>query len=248
MDTAVSLYDASWFNKQHGGSAQSASIVVPAALGLIPNVRSVVDVGCGAGAWLAQFKQCGVTTVKGYDAGDVKLDQLYIPPECFQRADLTNPPAPSQRYDLALCLEVGEHLPDGAAPTLIRFLTSLSDVVMFSAALPGQGGTGHVNEQPLSYWRKLFQACSYEVHDVLRPKLWHDGRVHYWYRQNIVLAIRRDAPQALGLPLVGDDDLIDFVHPELLAQARRGEKKHREKRLNGRLKQLSRALGLSRPR
>jgi len=121
---------------------------------------------------------------------------------------------------------------------LIKFLADLSDVVLFSAALPGQGGVGHINEQPLSYWRSLFAKHGYVFYDAIRPQLWNDDRVAYWYRQNTVLAIKSEVPTPSGLRPIGGGDLVDVVHPNLIATLRTAEQKRRQRRLRQRLSRL----------
>ena len=163
----------------------------------------------------AEFLRHGVSDVVGYDGGAVEGAQFKIPRTCFERIDLESPPPPQRRFDVALCLEVAEHLSDSAANDLIAFLTSLSDIVLFSAAIPHQGGTNHVNEQPLSYWIGKFDRHAYEVLDVVRPEIWDDLRVAFWYRQNMVLAVRRSVSTQLHTS--GISKPLDIVHPELLA-------------------------------
>jgi 2-polyprenyl-3-methyl-5-hydroxy-6-metoxy-1,4-benzoquinol methylase len=209
------IYTQKWLTKQAAGAAASARAAVPEILNVLPDARSVVDVGCGAGTWLAQFRVAGIATVKGYDGGEVAPEQLQIPPECFETVDLTAPPAVDRRYDLALSLEVAEHLPESAAATFIRFLTELSDTVVFSAAIPGQGGRDHINEQPASYWQALFAAHGYDVSNVLRTRLWRNHSVAGYYRQNMLLAMKRGT--RLGIARVASDGLIDVVHPDNFA-------------------------------
>lgn len=234
------LYDKAFFDRREQRAQRSASVVVPFVLELLPPISSVVDVGCGSGTWLAEFERRGISVIKGYDGGPPDLSQLQIKADCFERVDLTHLPVVGPRYDLAVCLEVGEHLPASSATKLTKFLADLSDVVLFSAALPGQGGVGHINEQPLSYWRSLFAEHGYVFYDAIRPQLWNDDRIAYWYRQNTVLAIKSGAPTPSGLRPIGGGDLVDVVHPDLIATLRTAEQKRRQRRLRQR---LSRVVG-----
>jgi hypothetical protein len=95
------------------------------------------------------------------------------------------------RYDLAVCLEVAEHLPESSAADLVRALTAFAPVVLFSAAVPGQGGVGHINEQWPAYWKGLFEQHGFYRRDPIRPRIWTNERVHWWYRQNIFLFASR---------------------------------------------------------
>lgn len=123
---------------------------------------------------------------------------MLIPEDQFKSADLCNPVGIDRRFDLAQCLEVGEHLPLTASRTLVASLTAASDRVLFSAAVPGQGGEYHINEQPLAFWQSLFAERGYRAFDFVRPQLQHDVNVEPWYRFNAVLYANDRG--AAGLP------------------------------------------------
>ena len=131
-------------------SFDSASIVVPIILQYV-TPRSVIDFGCKHGEWLKIFKDHGATRIKGLDL-ERRLVNLAIDPSDFEAADLTRPIALDARYDLAVCIEVAEHLPAASAEPLVDTLVRAAPVVLFSAATPGQGGFEHVNERPRKYW------------------------------------------------------------------------------------------------
>jgi 2-polyprenyl-3-methyl-5-hydroxy-6-metoxy-1,4-benzoquinol methylase len=149
-------YSANYFDEIETGSIRSAQKVVPTVLRLV-HPSSVVDVGCGRGAWLRVFQDYGVADVLGIDGGDIESSSLLIEPAHFQSRDLVHDATlASRQFDLAMCLEVAEHLPGDVAPSLVRRLTQLSSIILFSAAIPGQGGVDHVNEQWPNYWENLF--------------------------------------------------------------------------------------------
>jgi len=179
-------YDAQYFDAQVEGALRSARALVPVLLELV-QPASVVDVGCGRGAWLRAFQEFGVSEVRGVDGLYVEREKFLVSPEQFTAMDLRRPQQLSGRYDLALCLEVAEHLPKSVAPELVAALTRLSPVVVFSAAIPGQSGTEHVNEQWPEYWDGLFAHHSYRLVDAVRPRVYGDARIEWWYRQNVVL-------------------------------------------------------------
>jgi hypothetical protein len=108
-------------------------------------------------------------------------------------------------------MEVAEHLPEARAEGLVGDLVRLAPVVLFSAAIPGQGGTGHINEQYLSYWVNHFAARDYVLLDFIRPSLWNDERCDWWYRQNVVLFAHKDDPISRLKVRSG----IDYVHPQI---------------------------------
>lgn len=208
-------YDKSFYEEQSLGSRNSAKEIVPFLLQLFP-VRSVVDLGCGLGTWLAEFRNCGVTDVVGYDGDYVPREYLQIPAEQFHAADLANLGPSDRRFDLAMSLEVAEHIAPAKAAEFVENLTSRSDIVMFSCALPYQGGTGHVNENYPEYWAILFREKGYVPVDVLRERFWHDGMICPWYRQNILLFIKRELYQSryAGLP-AAEGRPLTRVHPEM---------------------------------
>lgn len=179
-------YDARFFSEQAEGSLASARAVIPVVLGLV-SARSVVDFGCGRGTWLKACFENGVERILGLDGDYVDRETLLIDRESFRAVDLRQPIHLDQRFDLAMCLEVAEHLPKKAARSLVESLAASASVVLFSAALPGQGGVAHVNEQWPAYWERLFAECGMRKHDVVRPIIWRDPSVQRWYRQNLYL-------------------------------------------------------------
>lgn len=179
-------YDDAFFDSHEEVALASARAAVPLLLEII-QPASVIDVGCGRGAWLKAFGEHGVAALRGVDGPHVNQDRLLIDRACFTVADLGKPFHLEGRFDLAVCLEVAEHLSYAVGPQLVQNLTDLAPLVLFSAAIPGQGGTGHINEQWPPYWRRLFADRGYQRLDPLRPRLKQDARVAWWYRQNLFL-------------------------------------------------------------
>jgi hypothetical protein len=173
----------------------------------------VIDVGCGTGAWLAAFRHAGVETITGFDGDYVDRHLLQIPYDRFIPIDLEEGISHARRYDLAICLEVAEHLSPERGPSLIDDLTRLAPAVLFSAAVPFQGGMDHHNEQWQDYWAGLFVDCGFRVCDCIRARVWDDPRVDPWYAQNTL--IYHDASvqvaDTIGMPL-------RVVHPNLWVQ------------------------------
>lgn len=182
-------YSSSFFDEIISESLSSAKVVVPLVIDLL-HPGSVVDVGCATGAWLSVFHEQGVETIVGLDGAYVDRARLLIPSGSFRPTDLTKPFSLEERYDLAVSLEVAEHLPEASAEGFVTSLCRLAPIVLFSAAVPGQMGTHHINEQWPDYWRTLFAACSFRMLDPFRPLLWHNERVALWYRQNLFLYIQ----------------------------------------------------------
>ena len=190
MEAAV--YDETFFDLQVQGALASAPILVPTVLRYVHPER-MVDVGCGEGAWLRVFKEAGIREVLGIDGAYVHQERLLIDRSEFRPIDLSRSFEGIGRFDLAVCLEVAEHLPPSSASCLVQSLTALAPLVLFSAALPMQGGTHHVNEQKPGYWQALFAAEGFERLDLIRPQIWQDRRIEFWYRQNMVFYASREA-------------------------------------------------------
>ncbi|MBE9111789.1 Wzt carbohydrate-binding domain-containing protein [Nodosilinea sp. LEGE 07298] len=189
--TLPELYDPDFFTHLQQGSKRSATIIAPLVLEWTAP-KSVVDIGCGDGTWLSVFQGQGVEDILGLDGSYVQPETLKIHQECFVSRDLNQPFVLDRRFDLAMSLEVAEHLPAASAPGFVASLVQLSDVVLFSAAIPHQGGTHHINEQWPDYWIALFEAEGYVVIDGLRPRIWDHPDVEPWYAQNSFLFVRGD--------------------------------------------------------
>jgi 2-polyprenyl-3-methyl-5-hydroxy-6-metoxy-1,4-benzoquinol methylase len=164
------LYNQDFFKIINPDAIRSAEIIVPIVMDLV-HPKSIVDVGCGTGIWLSIFKRYGASKVLGIDGPYIEESTLYIPKSEFLPHDLRVPIYLPDTYDLAVCLEVAEHLPAKAARSLIKSLTSLSSVILFSAAIPGQTGKNHINEQWPDYWEELFKEANYITVDIIRPRI-----------------------------------------------------------------------------
>ena len=173
---------------------------------------SILDVGCGLGNWIEVAKKISGAEIKGVDGDYVDRRLLKIEENEFVEKDLTKTFDLNRKFDLAICLEVAEHLPEASAEGFIKSITNHSDVIMFSAALPGQGGQHHINEQWPSYWQEHFNNCGFEMMDFFRFKIWNNPKIEYWYKQNLFLVVRK------GHKLAKNEAEIAYslVHPELL--------------------------------
>ena len=188
-------YDRQFYRYINRGALNSARVILPRVRDKLA-VASVLDVGCGAGAWLAVWKDLGAS-VLGLDGGYVKPDSLLIDAGEFRAGDIAPGFDLGRRMDLVQCLEVAEHLPASQAAEFVASLCRHGDVVLFSAAPPGQGGEHHINEQPYAWWRDRFADCGYQMYDPFRQSLLDQKQVMPWYRYNLFLYIRRDALPAL---------------------------------------------------
>ena len=204
-----SLYGDHFYRSQVDDSLRSARAAVPAIAELVRPI-SVLDVGCGAGTWLSVWHGLGVSDLMGIDGGVVPEEALRVPTEQFRTVDLEPAFSLGRRFDLVMSLEVAEHLPEPAASRFVRSLCEHGDVVVFSAAIPGQYGLGHVNCQWQSYWQALFAENGLQYDGALRARVWGVPEIGAYYRQNMMLFRR-------GLPTTSDHDLIDVVHPAVYA-------------------------------
>lgn len=204
-------YDTTFYDTIRPGVRTSAAVLVPILMAEL-GPMSVIDVGCGEGWWLAEFAKHGLRDLVG-------IDGPYVEPVAGAHEhhvrDLAEPLAPwGRRFDLAMALEVAEHLPPDRAATFVADLCALAPVVAFSAAIVGQGGVAHINEGPPGYWADLFAQHAYTVSGALRWRLWDDPAVENWYAQNLLIAAR----DPVRYPSVFDTPLAPpwhVVHPRL---------------------------------
>jgi len=177
---------------------------------------SVVDFGCGTGTWLKVCQEIGCTEILGLD-DYTEESLLEIPKENFMRKNIGEPVQLQKKYDLAISLEAAEHLGVDCSENIVINLVHASDVILFSAALPGQGGTNHVNEQPPNFWATKFKKHNFVQYDFLRSLIWEEDEVAWWYKQNIFLYINENSQNKIGLPDLGNDlSFKHIVHPDCL--------------------------------
>jgi Methyltransferase domain len=195
------IYSDDFFDYIDKGARTSARRIVSIMQPWL-QANSVVDFGSGRGVWLAEWQAAGCDVITGLDGDYVDRERLAIPATSFKPVDLTKPVDLGRKFDLSQSLEVGEHLPEKSASILVESMVTHSDRILFSAAVRGQGGEFHINEQPLSYWQALFGSHGYQAFDCLRPLLASDRTVEPWYRYNTLLYVN-DA-RTKGLP----DDVL----------------------------------------
>ncbi len=209
-------YSTRFFDEMEEGNLSSARTIIPHVMRLV-NPGSVIDIGCGEGLWLKVFSETGVAEIQGIDGDWVLPERLQFPSEFFSVMDLKQPVSLDKTYNLAVCLEVAEHLPDSVADTLIESLTRAAPIVLFSAAVPLQGGSHHVNEQWPAYWEEKFRALGYVPVDAIRRHVWDDSRVAFFYAQNILLYVKEsELPHYPALKSeieTGHGKALPLIHP-----------------------------------
>lgn len=180
----------------------------------------MIDIGCGVGNMLKACLDFGAQTIRGVDGSWVNKDMLLIPQESFSQHDLSQQnlreKIPEKSFDLTISSEVAEHIDPKDCEIYMDNLTSFSDVILFSAAIPNQGGTHHVNEQWPSYWIEKFSHRGFIPVDCIRAKIWDDESIYVWYRQNIMFFVRKECLKNYpNLESEADNPVIDIVHPDL---------------------------------
>lgn len=192
------MKETQYYNKDFFTSAQvdaesSAKEIIP-ILDRLFSPKSVIDIGCGTGSWLKVWKAItGAHDILGVEGPYIPKEVIEIPVDKVILQDLKLPLNIDRKYDLAMSLEVAEHLPEDEADNFVEKLTSLSDIIFFSAAIIGQEGTYHINEQMPDYWALKFEKKGYVAVDYLRPLVWgKDNKVQWWYQQNILLYIKKE--------------------------------------------------------
>ena len=215
------------YDREFYGDQQIAYNSAKYILGLVSQwhkPRSVIDIGCGLGTWLKVWQELDSSIkIVGLDGNDVESDERYIPLDSYGKVDLTQDYTQSllvasrliakqtgggggetQRtdkpFELAQSFEVAEHLYAQYAPNFIKLLTSLSDIILFSAAIPYQGGVHHVNEQPPAYWAELFSQNDYVCIDCIRSQIWNNESISFWYSQNILLFVHTSKAHLFDFP------------------------------------------------
>jgi len=208
------LEESAKLSVQTAGSLSAAQRILP-ILWNIKSFQKVVDVGCGSGAWLHVSEKLGASVVFGVDGFHKFEEPLLVRGDRIQIADLEKALAIGETFDLCVCVEVAEHLTPGRALTFIGDLTLLSDIILFSAAIPFQGGQSHLNEQWPEYWAELFQKSGFKLWDGLRGKIWTDYQIPWWYRQNILLFVKENRwAEVMADRLPSNPKVLSIVHPE----------------------------------
>jgi hypothetical protein len=217
-----SNYDSDFYNNVNITSLYSAEIILPKILELFSfKIKTAVDFGCADGIWLKKLIDLGIKEVLGIDGPWVQQTDLKIPIDFFITANLEEPIYLKKKYDLAISLEVAEHITTTSAETFVHSLTTASDFILFSAAIPYQGGTNHINEQWPAYWNTLFNKYGFIAVDYLRGKLWKNKKVNVYYKQNIIIFVKKERKNEIKVEdkyFCIDRAPISIIHPSLFFQ------------------------------
>ncbi len=216
VDGLKAKYGTDFFDAQQDGSLRSALQILPFVFDLLAP-QSVCDFGCGTGAWLSVAKMLGATDVLGIDGPHVDRDKLKIGRHEFIAHDFEARLSLARRFDLAMSLEVIEHFEDRFSGAFLASLTEAAPIILFSAAVPGQDGTHHVNERWPSYWLRQFERRGYYAFDCIRPAFWRNLDVEWWYAQNTFLLASAAATKRLAAiantRVSTATPMLNVVHP-----------------------------------
>lgn len=178
------------------GARKDGPIVVACVMDEFPHVRTAADCGCGMGHYSKAFQDRGVRVIaceyskKNRD----RTARLGVRCEPFD-VGVSTATLPGGPFDVAISIEVAEHIPPALAGRFVEFMSNQSDLLVLSAAQPGQGGAGHVNEQPKAYWIEKFAARGYRLDEAATSSFVRrlKERDAAWFLLNNAMILRRDA-------------------------------------------------------
>lgn len=203
-------YAKSFYSSRHSRSIFAANRVLSILKAHYSNYSfsSVLDVGCGTGTWLHASKEIFSSFELFGIEGDWLPESHFCKDGTLIRKNLDRPFDLSRKFDLTISLEVAEHISPNSASSFVSSLASTSDLILFSAAPPGQGGKHHVNEQPIGYWVELFASHGFQASDFIREEIWNDPNIDFWYKQNIITFEKTNSSSTTEIPL-------NIIHPDL---------------------------------
>lgn len=211
-------YDQNWHVQHSASSTRAAKEILEIVLSLF-DPKSYLELGAGFCHWARYIQDRGVSDILAVDGPWTDRSKIAIAADQFMVANFEAPFTLDRRFDLALSVEVAEHVMPEWATSFVDNLTNHADLILFGAAIPLQGGYRHVNERWPSYWTDLFAARGYAVYDLIRPRVWTDRSIPYFYRQNTLLYVKRERSDLVGIAekevlRLATAHPLDIVHPE----------------------------------
>lgn len=205
-------YDSKFY-RQQDKSYRSAKEFLPYLFSSY-KPSSMVDFGCGVGPWLSVAYELGVKDLLGIDGEWIEGKQLNADNISYRLVNLEQPIRLERKFNLAISLEVAEHLSEKRAKSFVADICAASDVIMFGAAIKGQGGINHINEQWQSYWINLFQQNDYTCIDFFRGRFWNSQNIGVGYVQNTFLFINNKNKDKFNLfGYKESKNIYDICHP-----------------------------------
>jgi len=188
------IYDEKYYELVEGYAKRSAEAI---AADIVREFHpaTVCDVGCGTGALLEALRSRGVGT-QGIEYSEPAVKFCLARGLLVRKFDLARDPVPAGlTADAAISMEVAEHLPAWFADRYVQLLCEIAPIVVFTAAIPGQGGTDHVNEQPHEYWVEKFAGLGFALQAALSERWkvrWKENGVAWFYCLNLMVFVRSD--------------------------------------------------------
>jgi|GEM_PF-776344 len=211
-------YTEGYYEHYKDGSFKSAMAILPIVLKRV-TARRAVDIGCGSGQWIEAARGLGIEAF-GTDPNAKQNAHIY--PYDAAKGDRLQPIlAGGGGFDLAICVEVAEHIDEDRADLLINQLCDLAPIVLFGAAIPGQGGENHINEQWPDYWAEKFAEHGYIGIDCIRRQVWNNDEVEAWYAQNTILYVHPERATAIATQVLRDEltaangNPARLIHPRM---------------------------------
>jgi glycosyltransferase involved in cell wall biosynthesis len=156
------------------------------------------DIGCGNGYIISNLYNKYSKKVWGVDGSEYFMDNIDRSVlSMVKRVDLTNK-AKLDKADVAICLEVAEHISAEFSDILVNNIVSVNaKTIIFTAAPPGQAGVNHINLQDHKYWVNKFLANGYLLDESLSSKFCKDlsGSLLYtkWYLDNWMVFRKKES-------------------------------------------------------
>lgn len=218
-------YSRAFYRSVNERAAETATQVFEITSNLL-HMNSIVDAGCGSGAWVLASVRSGIKEATGIDLkssldaikSNIDLVELINDGRLtlIERDFVVDPISKIKSCDVAFCLEVAEHLPYKTSIELVSRLSEASDFIVFSAAQPGQGGTYHINEQTLDFWVKQFKVLNFNAYDPYRETLNLNKEIPRFYALNMLLFVRNgkelDASKVKDIDMLASLAITDFTH------------------------------------
>ncbi|HEX3803725.1 MAG TPA: methyltransferase domain-containing protein [Solirubrobacteraceae bacterium] len=191
------IYNPVLFLFFFGRSIADAPGVVKVVEEVFPEAQTFLDVGAGSGGFAAEVKRTGrrITACEYNKVGRWFTGLQGVVSHPFDLNASSPAPDVTGKFDIVYSFEVGEHLPPELGRRMVAFIAEHAHQVVFTAAIPGQGGMGHVNEQPPEYWVELFTDAGMQFDEALTSQVrerFHQERLAPWFEKNAI--VLRAAP------------------------------------------------------
>ena len=227
-------YDQCWHTRFETDSSVAAAKILRYVVEIF-SPESCLDLGAGAGNWTKCAMSLGITDFRAVDGPWTDVSQLRVDRDYFLSHDLSQGLDLNRKFDLAISLEAAQYMSPEGGVTLVRTATDHANVILFSSAVPFQGGN-NVTERWQSYWSQLFEDRGFQSFDLIRPRFWRDRSIAYYYRQNTLIYVNTNDAKALKAASLARSEqfnatVLDLIHPEKWEMLIAGSRREKMKRL-----------------